>query len=255
MDYQRLLSVTRRALQDYDMIDTGDKVAVACSGGKDSVALCLAMKGLEKFYPKTFTMKAFTVDLGFHPGADYEALQRFFEERDIPFEIIRTEISDIVFGARKEDNPCSLCASLRKGALYTQIVSEGYQKVCLGHHMEDVIETFLLSLMYEGRFHTLEPYTRLSDTGLTVIRPFLYVHEKEIVHFAGLESLPVVKNPCPADGNTKREDMKNLLKQLNSEDHQVSDRMFGAIKRSSLEGWDRIDEVAFNGRHKDYKAR
>lgn len=235
MDKKRLLSYTRRAVDAYDMISDGDKIAVAVSGGKDSLTLALAMKGLERFYPKRFQMAAYTVDIGF--GNDMSALYKFFDEAEIPFKVVKTQIREIVFDIRKEENPCALCASLRKGALYTELAKDGFNKVALGHHKEDVIGTFLLSLMYEGRFNTFQPVTELTRSQLTVIRPLIYVPESEIVYFANSLGLPIVKNLCPVDGYTKRQEMNDLLRSLKKQDHEIPNRIFSAIQSSSLEGW------------------
>lgn len=236
MDLRQLLSKIRKACQDYNMIQDGDKIAVACSGGKDSLALALAMKEMERFYPCSYHMKAFTVSIGF-PDMDYSGLETFMRDHEIPFEIIPTQIKQIVFDVRKEKNPCSLCASMRKGALYQVLQSEGYHKCALGHHREDVVETFLMSLLLEGRIHTFQPVTHLSRTGIDVLRPMIYVPEKEIVHFSGLMKLPVLKNTCPMDGSSSRQDAEDLLKQLNRKDHQVTERIFHAIQASDMEGW------------------
>ena len=235
MDKKRLFSYTRRAIDAYSMISDGDRIAVAVSGGKDSLTLAVALKGLERFYPKHFTMAAYTVDIGF--GNDLSGLNTFFDEQEIPFKVIHTQIKEIVFDVRKEDNPCALCASLRKGALYTELGKDGFNKVALGHHKEDVIETFLMSLFYEGRFNTFQPVTELSRSQMSVIRPLMYVPEKEIIHYANKNNLPIVHNLCPVDGYTKRTEMNDLLRTLEKADHEIPNRIFSAIQHSSLEGW------------------
>ncbi len=236
MTLQRLLSVLRKAVQDYDMIQDGDKIALAVSGGKDSLALALGMKALSRFYPHPFTVKAYTVSIGFE-DMDFTPIQNFMNQYEIPYEIIQTQIKEIVFDERKEENPCALCATLRKGALYTRIVEDGCNKVALGHHQEDVIETFMLSLLYEGRLNTFQPVTYLTKTGLSVIRPMIYVPEKEVIDFKNRMGIPSIKNTCPVDGSTKREDMKQLLKEWNQKDHLTTTRIFSAIANSKLEGW------------------
>ncbi|MCF0136482.1 MAG: tRNA 2-thiocytidine biosynthesis protein TtcA [Lachnospiraceae bacterium] len=236
MDLQKLMSYTRRAMDDYHMVDEGDVVAVAVSGGKDSMALALALKGLERFYPGKFTLRAYTVSIGF-PNMDYSPLKTFFAEHEIPYEVIETGIREIVFDERKEENPCSLCATLRKGALYDRCVADGVTKVALGHHREDTVETLLLSLIYEGRLNTFQPVTKLSRTGLGIIRPLIYVPERDVIGFVNKYDVPVLKNTCPVDGYTKRQEVEELLKSLNEKDHETTKRMFTAIQRSELEGW------------------
>lgn len=235
MDTKRLLSYVRRAVDDYSMIRSGDRVAVAVSGGKDSLVLALALKGLERFYKERFTMAAYTVSVGF--GMDYQPLKDFFAEHEIPYTVIETQIKEIVFDIRKEQHPCALCASLRKGALHNQLALDGFNKVALGHHKEDVINTFLLSLLYEGRLNTFQPVTELSRSSLTVIRPLIYVPENEIVYYTNKEQLPVLKNNCPVDGITKRHEMEELLKTLRHEDHHIPERIFNAIQNSEMPGW------------------
>ena len=180
-------------------------------------------------------MAAYMVDIGF--GMDLSLLRSFFESKEIPFTVIETRIREIVFDVRKEENPCALCASLRKGALYRQLGQDGFNKVALGHHKEDTIETFLLSLLYEGRLNTYQPVTELSRSRLTVIRPLIYVPEKEIVHYTNQQHLPVVKNLCPVDGITKRQEMNDILRNLSRKDHEIPTRIFTAIQNSSLPGW------------------
>ena len=237
MDLQRLYSYTRRAIDDYHMIDNGDKIAVAVSGGKDSITLALALKGLKRFYPKHFTIHAYTVSIGF-PDMDFTPLSSFFAAHDIPYDVIQTQIKEIVFDTRQETNPCSLCATLRKGALYDKAKEDGCNKVALGHHMEDTVETLMLSLIYEGRLNTFQPVTYLSRTGLSVIRPMIYLPEKEIVYFTNKQKLPVLHNTCPVDGYTKRQEVEDLLMELNRKDHNTTHRMFTAIQRSNLPGWE-----------------
>lgn len=236
MTYQRLLSYTRKAVDEYEMIQEGDQIAVGVSGGKDSITLALALKGLQRFYPKHFTLKAYTVALGF-PSMDYGPLEAFMADWDIPFEVIHTDIAQIVFEERKEKNPCALCAKMRKGAFNDRVKADGCNKVALGHHKEDVVETFLLSLLYEGRLNTFSPVTHWDRMELYSIRPLLYVPESEIVYFANQNQLPVLKNACPADGYTKREEAKEQLRTWNQKDHNITNRIFSAIQSSDLKGW------------------
>ena len=212
MKLQRLLSLTRQALDAYDMIDPGDKIAVGLSGGKDSLALLYAMKHLQKFYPKSFDLCAVTVDLGFG-NFDLQAAKIFCQKLSVPYTVVPTEISQIVFESRQESNPCALCAKMRKGALNKAAKDLGCNKIAYAHHRDDVIDTMMLSLIYEGRFHTFSPKTYLDRMDLFVIRPFLYVSEADIIGFKNRYQLPVCKNPCPVDGKTKREFVKNLINQ------------------------------------------
>lgn len=236
MKQQQLLSYTRRAIDDYEMIDEGDKIAVGISGGKDSLALLCAMKGLMRFYPKSFTIHAITVDLGFD-NLNLDSIIRLCKELDVPYSIVKTEIAKIIFEERKETNPCSLCAKMRKGALNEEIKKLGCNKVAYAHHKDDVVETMLMSLIYEGRFHTFSPKTYLDRMDLTVIRPFMYVNEMDVIGYVKQNQLPVAKSPCPADGHTKREYVKQLLKQLTKENPGVKERMFTAIVNGNMKSW------------------
>ncbi|MFI3201415.1 MAG: ATP-binding protein [Eubacteriales bacterium] len=241
MKLQQLLSFTRRAIDDYGMIQEGDYIAIGISGGKDSLALLHAMKGLMRFYPKNFTIHAITIDLGFQ-NLDLKAIQAMCEELDVPYTVIETEIAKIVFDDRKESNPCSLCAKMRKGALNESIKRLGCNKVAYGHHKDDVVETMLLSLLFEGRFHSFSPNTYLDRTDLTVIRPFLYMNESDVIGYVKKYNLPVVKSPCPVDGHTKREYAKNLLKELNTTNPGAKERMFTAITRANLPNWELAEQ-------------
>ena len=235
MTYQRLLSYTRKAIDDYQMIQEGDKIAVGVSGGKDSITLALALKGLQRFYPKHFELMAFTVSLGF-PNFDTSRLEAFMAEHEIPYYVISTDIGPIVFEERKEENPCSLCSKMRKGALNEFAKANGCNKIALGHHKEDVIETFFMSLFYEGRVHTFAPVTYWDRMQLYAIRPLIYTPEADIIAFARNMELPIVKNPCPADGNTTRRDFKERLRQWNKEIGQTTERTFRAIQ-TSIPSW------------------
>lgn len=236
MKQQQLLSYTRRAIDDYEMIAEGDKIAIGISGGKDSLTLLCAMKGLMRFYPKSFTIHAITVDLGFD-NLNLDRIIKLCKELDVPYSIVRTEIAKIVFEERKETNPCSLCAKMRKGALNEEIKKLGCNKVAYAHHKDDVVETMLLSLIYEGRFHTFSPKTYLDRMDLTVIRPLMYVNEMDVLGYVKQNQLPVAKSPCPADGHTKREYVKQLLKQLTKENPGVKERMFAAIVNGNIKSW------------------
>lgn len=236
MKLQQLLSLTRKAIDEYTMIEEGDKIAVGISGGKDSLTMLYALNGLRRFYPKHFEIEAVTVDLGFE-GFHLEPIRALCESMDVNYTVVKTEIGKIIFEERKESNPCSLCAKMRKGAFNEKIKELGCNKVAYAHHKDDVVETMLLSLIFEGRFHTFSPRTYLDRMDLTVIRPLMYVDEADIIGFKNKYQLPVAKSPCPADGYTKREYAKNLLRQLNQEHPGVKERMFTAILNQNFEGW------------------
>ena len=235
MNLQKLLSYTRRDVDDYGMIESGDKIAVGISGGKDSLALLYALNGLKRFYPNPFTIEAITVSV--FKEMDLTPIKALCEELNVPYTVISTEIGEIVFKERKEENPCSLCAKMRKGAFNEQAKALGCNKVAYAHHKDDIVETMLMSLIYEGRFHSFSPKTYLDRMDLTVIRPLMYVKEADIKGFKNKYDLPVIKSPCPADGYTKREYAKNLLQQLNQENPGVKERMFSAIVNGNIQGW------------------
>ncbi len=236
MKLQQVLSFVRKAVDDYNMIEKNDKIAVGISGGKDSLTLLYALHGLKRFYPKPFEIHAVTVDLGFQ-NLNLEKIKALCESLDVEYTVVSTEIAHIIFEDRKESNPCSLCAKMRKGALNDTIKAAGCNKVAYAHHKDDVVETMLMSLIFEGRFHTFSPVTYLDRTELTVIRPLLYMNEADVIGFVNKYDVPVVKSPCPADGHTKREYVKNLLKQLNQENPGVKERMFTSIQSGNLKGW------------------
>ena len=236
MTLQKVLSYIRRAADDYHMIESGDSIAVGISGGKDSLTLLYGLHGLMRFYPKPFTIHAVTVDLGFD-NLNLSKIKELCEQLDVPYTIVKTDIANIIFNERKETNPCSLCAKMRKGALNEAIKKACCNKVAYAHHKDDVVETMLMSLIYEGRFHTFSPVTYLDRMDLTVIRPLMYMNEADVIGFVNKFQVPVVKSPCPADGYTKREYVKELLKKLNQENPGVKERMFTAIQNSNMEGW------------------
>ena len=240
MKLQQVLSTVRRAVDDYHMIENGDYIAVGISGGKDSLTLLLALHELQRFYPESFKLCAVTVDLGWD-NLELDRISSLCRDKNIPYHIIKTDIAKIVFEERKEDNPCSLCAKMRKGALNQALVRLGCNKVAYAHHRDDVVETLFMSLLYEGRLHTFSPVTYLDKTHITVIRPLLYMNEADVIGFVNKYAVPVVKSPCPADGHTKRQYIKELLRQLNRENPGVKARIFTAIKNGKLEGWS--DEI------------
>ncbi len=234
---KRILSYTRRAIDEYSMIEEGDRIAVGVSAGKDSLTLLCAMAALRRFYPKKFELIAITVDMGFEGGSDFSGIQRLCDELDVPYHIVPTEISKIIFDVRKESNPCSLCAKMRRGALHTAAKELGCTSVALGHHFDDVVETFMLNLFFEGRLGCFSPVTHLSRVGIKLIRPMIYMPEKDVKEFTRKNSLPVVESPCPADKNTQREEMKQLLCSLEKDNRGLKYRIFGAIVRGELDGF------------------
>ena len=239
---KRILSFTRRALDDYGMIAPGDKIAVGVSAGKDSLTLLCAMAELRRFYPVPFELIAITIDMGFE-GADFTPIAKLCEELDVPYHVIPTEISKIIFDVRKEKNPCSLCAKMRRGALHNAAKELGCNTVALGHHFDDAVETFMLNLFFEGRLGCFSPVTHLSRVGLKLIRPMLYMPEKDVRYFANKVQLPVVTSPCPADGNTQREEMKQLLHTLEKKHDGLRYRIFGAIQRGEIDGFREISPM------------
>ena len=239
---KRVLSHVRRAVDDYEMIKDGDKIAVGVSAGKDSLTLLCAMAELRRFYPKKFELIAITVDMGFE-GTDFSPIQRLCDELNVPYHIIPTQISKIIFDVRKEKNPCSLCAKMRRGALYGGARELGCTSVALGHHFDDVVETFMLNLFYEGRLGCFQPVTYLSNTDIYLIRPMIYMPEKDVRYFASKSELPVVRSSCPADGNTEREEMKKLLASLERENKGLRYRIFGAIQRGEIDGFKVIGKM------------
>lgn len=237
MKLQHLYSLTRQAVDRYGMIEEGDHIAVGVSGGKDSLALLYALHGLSGFYPKRFRVTAITVDLGF-AGFDTTPIRELCGRMGIPCQVVSTRIGDIVFQTRKESNPCSLCAKMRKGALNQAARELGCNKVAYAHHREDIIETMLLSLLYEGRFYTFPPYTWLDKSELAVIRPLMLVPEADLIGFKNRYHLPVCKNPCPADGTTQRSYVKELLQNLEKENHGVKKRLFHAVLEGNIPGYE-----------------
>ena len=239
---KRVLSYVRRGVDDYNMIDDGDKIAVGVSAGKDSLTLLCAMADLRRFYPKKFELCAITIDMGFE-GSDFSPIKALCDELGVEYHIVPTQISKVIFDVRKEKNPCSLCAKMRRGALYGYAKEIGFNKVALGHHFDDVVETFMLNLFYEGRLGCFQPVTYLSNTEITLIRPMLYMPEKDVRYFAAKAELPVVKSTCPADGNTEREEMKKLLASLERENKGLRYRIFGAIQRGEIDGFREIGKM------------
>ena len=231
---QKLMGLVRRCVEDYNMISPGDKVAVGVSGGKDSLVLLQILAGLRQY--SDFSLEAITIDMGL--GMDYSAVQAFCDKLGVPYTIIKTQIGPIIFDHRKEKNPCSMCAKMRRGALNQAILDRGIRKVALGHHYDDAVETFMMSLIYEGRISCFQPVTELDRMGVTQIRPMLYIHEKTVDNFATRMALPVVENRCPADKHTKREEIKQLVYDLSKTYPDLKERVFGAMQRLPLPEWE-----------------
>lgn len=236
MQLQRLLSYTRKAVDEYEMIRSGDHIAVGISGGKDSLTLLYALHGLKRFYPQKFELSAITVDLGFR-DFDLTPVENLCRELEIPYKIVKSDIYDILFNIRRESNPCSLCAKMRKGALNQAVKEMGCNKVAYAHHKDDIIETMMLSLIFEGRFHSFSPKTYLDRMDLTVIRPLMFVDEVDVIGFMNKYHLPVVKSKCPVDGYTKRQYAKDLIRQMNLDHPGVRERLFHAILTGNISGW------------------
>lgn len=228
MELQKLLSKARRAVEDYKMIEDGDKIAVGLSGGKDSLTLLYILANMRRFYPVKFEVIAVSVDMGLGLDPDeVAAVQKVCDELGVEYVVEKTQIGEIVFNVRKEKNPCSLCANMRRGALNNTAKAHGCNKVALGHHADDLVETLFLSLFYEGRLSTFSPVTKLERAGVTVIRPMIYIREKEIIGFA--KDKPIIHNPCPADKHTQRQYIKNLIKTLEKDNRKIKDNVLGAI--------------------------
>ena len=233
---QKLMGLVRRCVDDYNMIGEGDKIAVGVSGGKDSLVLLTLLAGLREYFNKPFELEAITIELGFE-GMDFAPVAELCREKDIPYTCLKTDIKEIVFDVRKEDNPCSLCAKMRRGALNDAIRQRGINKLALGHHFDDAVETFMLSLLFEGRISCFRPVTYLDRSGVTQIRPLIYAGEQKIANLAQSLELPVVENPCPQDKGSKRYEVKQLLKALGQDYPDMRSKVFGAMQRLPLPGW------------------
>jgi tRNA(Ile)-lysidine synthase TilS/MesJ len=222
-------------VEDYNMIEPGDRIAVGVSGGKDSLALLVFLAELRRYHSAPFTLEAITVDLGF--GMDYSSIEDLCKRLDVPFTLVPTQISQVIFDHRKESNPCSLCAKMRRGALNQAIVDRGLNKLALGHHYDDAVETFVMNLLFEGRIGCFQPVTDLDRMGVVQIRPMLYLHEKTVDNFVRKMDLPVLENRCPVDKSTKREEVKQLVFDLSKQYPDLKDRIFGAMQRLPLPEW------------------
>lgn len=233
---QRILSTLRKAVEEFNMIDEKDKIAVGVSGGKDSLTLLLALKNLQIFYPKHFDIMAITIDPGFEEF-NSTFIDDFCNSNGIPLVIEHTSIKQIVFDEKNEKNPCSLCANLRRGILHSTAVQHGCNKIALGHNLDDALETFFLNLLYGGRIHTFSPKTYLDRSKITVIRPLIFTEEKEIKRFIKKAGITPMNKCCPMDGFSKREDMKKLISGFKEEIPTIKANLLGAIRRSQIDGW------------------
>ena len=233
---QKLIGLVRRCVEDYKMISPGDKIAVGVSGGKDSLALLVFLAELRKYHSASFELEAITIDMGL--GMDYSGIGELCKQLDVPYTIVSTQIAPVIFDHRKEKNPCSLCAKMRRGALNQAILDRGLHKLALGHHYDDAVETFVMNLLFEGRIGCFQPVTDLDRTGIVQIRPMLYLHERTIDNFALRANLPVIENRCPVDKVTKREEVKQLVFELSNRYPELKERIFGAMQRLPLPEWE-----------------
>ena len=233
---QKLMGLVRRCVDDYHMIEAGDKIAVGVSGGKDSLVLLVLLAGLREYFDKPFELEAITIDMGL--GMDYSGVQALCDRLGVPYTIMETQIAPIIFDHRKEKNPCSMCAKMRRGALNQAILEKGFNKLALGHHYDDAVETFLMSLIFEGRISCFQPVTNLDRTGIIQIRPMLYIHERTVDNFAVRQNLPVLENRCPVDKTTKRAEIKELIYTLSQTYPALKERIFGAMQRLPLPEWE-----------------
>jgi tRNA(Ile)-lysidine synthetase-like protein len=248
-----MMGLVRRCIDDYRMIAPGDRIAVGVSGGKDSLTLLVLLSALREYYPAPFTLGAITIDMGMD-GMDFSPVQALCDRLGVAFHCEKTQIAPIIFEHRKEKNPCSMCAKMRRGALSRAMNDLGYNKVALGHHYDDAAETFLMNLLYEGRISCFQPVTYLSRTDVTQIRPLLYLTEGMVRSFAQEQKLPVVHNPCPADKHTKRQEVKELIASLSKTYPDLKNRIFGAMQRLPLPQWgitphERLKEVVQHQNH------
>ncbi len=228
--------LVRRCAEDYNMISPGDRIAVGLSGGKDSVALLTCLAKLREYYPVPFELSALTVSMGF-PGTDFTPLTEYCRSLGVEHRIIRTDLGELIFDVRKEKNPCSLCSKMRRGALCSAAAELGIGKIALGHNFDDVVETFVMSLVFEGRIACFEPVTYMDRSGVTQIRPLIYVGEGATRSLCEREGLPIVKNPCPMNGESRRQEVKELIKTLSVTYPDLKSRIFGAIQRYPLNNW------------------
>ena len=235
-DMQNMMGRVRRCAEDYNMIAEGDKIAVGVSGGKDSLTLLYLLAALRRYYPAHYELQAVTIDMGL-PGMDFSPVAALCEKLEVPYQIKKTEIGPIIFDYRHEKNPCSMCAKLRRGALNDIIRSRGITKLALGHHFDDAVETFMMSLLFEGRISCFRPVTFLDRSGVTQIRPLIYCGEQKIANVAAALNVPIVENPCPQDKASKRYEIKKLLSALCRDYPDMKSKIFGAMQRQPLPNW------------------
>ncbi len=236
---RKILSRTRAAVDDYKMIQDGDKIAVGVSGGKDSVVLLKALCDLKRFYPADFQIVAITLDMRFdNQDGDFTPIQKLCDEYGIEYIVHRTDLYEIIFNIRKEECPCSLCARMRRGILHDIAKQSGCNKIALGHHLDDAAETFMMNLLIESRIGCFAPVTYLSRRDITMIRPLIYVREAAVEQAVERLNLPVIESKCPANEKTKREDAKILLQRLSDEYGDVPERIIGAMQRAGIDRWD-----------------
>ena len=235
-EMKRMLSFVRRAVDDYEMIEEGDRIAVGVSGGKDSLTLLAVMAALKRFYPKKFEVVGITIDMGFE-GSDFSPLEEYCKGLGVEYKVVRTEIARIIFDVRKESNPCSLCAKMRRGSLHAAAQESGCNKVALGHHYDDAVETFMMNLFFEGRLGCFSPVTYLSNRRIKLIRPMIYAQEKDVQYFTRRQALPVITSLCPEDHATERENIKKLLSELERGNKGVKHRIFNAMCKGEIDGF------------------
>lgn len=233
----KFTGLVRRCVEDYKMIDDGDTIAVGVSGGKDSMSLLCALANLRQYYPKKFELQAITISMGYEE-MDFTPVKELCRALDVPFVLHETQLGKLIFDDRKEKNPCALCAKMRRGVLNDLALEMGIKKLALAHHYDDAVETFLLSLFYEGRLSCFQPVTYMSRSGITQIRPLLYIGEDTVKNLITRHHLPVVENVCPMNGKSKREEVKTLIKTLSAQYPDLKSKIFGAMQRLPLEGWE-----------------
>jgi tRNA(Ile)-lysidine synthetase-like protein len=236
MKLQKLYSYTRQAINDFQLIQDGDKIAIGVSGGKDSLALLYALSGLKKFIPENIELVAITIDLGYD-NFDTTEIQKLCDKLEIEFHLVKTQIAQILKEKIQNGSYCSLCAKMRKGALTDFAKQIGCNKIAYAHHKDDFIETMMLSLLYEGQFFTFPPKLYHKEADITIIRPLIYIPEVDIIGFKNKYELHCVKNPCPFDGTTRREYVKKLISQIQKENPNVKEKMFNAILKDKIYEW------------------